>query len=75
MNGVGGVWVQLLGGQGACARVILVLRESIWNAPALSLVIPALDDTVSLGPPPRQVVYPPGSIVLPWVIASFPCGE
>ena len=24
--GVGGVWVQLLGGEGACARVILVLR-------------------------------------------------
>ena len=24
----------MLGGQGACARVVLVVRECIWNAPA-----------------------------------------
>ena len=56
--GVGGVWVQLLGGQGARTRVILVLRECIWNAPAVSLVLPAFDDTGSLGFPPRHVIYP-----------------
>ena len=57
---VRGVWVQLLGGQGACAVVILVLRECIWNEPAVSLVLPAFDVTGSLGSSPRQVVYPPG---------------
>ena len=54
--GVGGVWVQLLGVQGAC--IILVLRECIWNAAAVSLVLPAFDDTGSLSSP-YQVVYPP----------------
>ena len=43
----GGVWVYLLGDQGAGARVILVLRECIWNAPAVLLVHPAFDDTGS----------------------------
>ena len=55
--GVGGVWVQLLGGQGARTVVILVLRECIWNAPAFSLVLPVFDNNGSLGSPPRQVVY------------------
>ena len=55
---MGGVWVQLLEGQGACAHVILVLRECVWNAPAALLVLPAFDDTVSLGSSPHQVVYP-----------------
>ena len=36
---------QLLGGQGARARVILVLRECIWNAHTVSLVLPSFDDT------------------------------
>ena len=49
----GGAWVPLLEGQGARARVILVLRERIWNAPAVSLVLKAFDDTGSLGSPPR----------------------
>ena len=57
--GVAGVWVHLMGGQGAYARVILVLHECIWNAPAVSLVLPAFDHTGSLGSLPRQVVYPP----------------
>ena len=48
---MGGVWVQLLECQGACACVILVLRECILNAPAVSLVPPAFDDTGSLGSP------------------------
>ena len=65
-----GVWVKLLEGQGTRARVILVLRECILNAPVVLLVLPAFDDTDSLGSPPRQVVYPPGSIVPPWVTAS-----
>ena len=54
--GVGGVWAQLLGGQGARAYVILVLRECIWNAPAVSAVLLAFDNTGSLGSPPRQTV-------------------
>ena len=33
----GGVWVQLLRGQGI--RALLVLRECIWNAAAVSLVL------------------------------------
>ena len=46
----------LLGGQGACARVVLILRECIWNMPAVCIVLP---DTGSLGSLPRQLVYPP----------------
>ena len=60
-------------GHGACARVILVLLECIWNVPADSLVLPAFDDAGSLGSPPLQVVYPLSSTLgdrLP-----FPCGE
>ena len=57
------------GGQGAQAVVILVLCECIWNAPAASFVLPAFDDTGSLGSP-RQVVYPPACIVPPWVTVS-----
>ena len=54
----GGVWVQLLRVQGTCARVTLVLRECTLNTPAVSLVLPAFDDTVSQGNPPRRAVYP-----------------
>ena len=43
--------VTLLGGQGACARVILVLFECIWNVTAASLVLPAFGDTGYLGSP------------------------
>ena len=56
--GVGGVWIQLLEGQGARALFILVLRECIWNMPAVSLVLPAFNDTGSLGSLPHQVDYP-----------------
>ena len=67
---MGGVWVQFLGGQGARARIILVLRECIWNAPAVSLALPAYDDAGSLGSP-RRVVFPHGSTLgdclpFPW---------
>ena len=72
---VGGVWGSVMG-QGACARVILVLRDCIWNAPAASFFIPAFDDTGSLGSPPRQ-----GGLS-PWLhgftlgdCLLFPCGE
>ena len=64
------MWVQLLGGKRARARVIHVLRECIWNAPAVSLVLPVFDDTGSLGYPPRQVVCPPDPIVPPWLTVS-----
>ena len=50
----GGSLGSIVGGSGARARVILVLRECIWNAPAMSLVLPAFDDTGSLGSPLRQ---------------------
>ena len=56
MHGVKGIWVQLLRGQGARARVVLVLREGIWNVPVVSLVLPAFDDTSSPGYPPLGVV-------------------
>ena len=44
-----------------CWGVILVLYECIWNALMVSLVLPSFDNTGSLGYPPYQVVYPPGS--------------
>ena len=56
-----------VGCQGARARVILVLCEFIWKVSAVSLFLPAFDDAGSLGSPPRQGVYPPGSMVPPWV--------
>ena len=45
-------------GQGDCARVLFVSRKCIENEPAVSFVCSALEDTGSLGFPPRQVVYP-----------------
>ena len=44
---------------GSSARIILVLRGCICNAPAVSLVLPAFDDTTSQSYPPRYVVYHP----------------
>ena len=41
--------VSIVGGSGGRARVLLVLRECIWNALEVSLVLPAFDDTGSLG--------------------------
>ena len=66
----GEVWVHLLEGQGSRARAILVLRECIWKAPAVSLVPSARNDISSLGSPPRQVDKSPGSMVPPWVTVS-----
>ena len=45
----------------AYIRVILLLYECIWNAPAVSLVLIIFDDTGFLGYPPRRVDYPSGS--------------
>ena len=45
------VSVQLLRSQKARARIILVLRECIWKAPPVSLVLPAFNGTGSLFPP------------------------
>ena len=39
------------------ARIILVLLECIWNAPAVSLFLPAFVHTGSSGYPLRRVVY------------------
>ena len=57
------VFTQLWGGRslgsivaewsGVRARVILVLPEYIWNAPAVSFFLSAFDDTGFLGSPPR----------------------
>ena len=46
--------VQLLKGEGARDRIILILHECIWNAPVVSLVLPAFEDTGSLGSPLRH---------------------
>ena len=45
----------------ARAGVILLLRECIWNAPMVSLVLLAFDDNGFLSSPLRRVVYPLGS--------------
>ena len=68
--GVGGVCVQMLGGSGVRACVVLVLLVYIWNASGVSLVLPTFDDTGSLGFSRRQMVRPPGFMVLTWVTAS-----
>ena len=56
----GGSLGSIIGGQGTCSYVILALRECIWNVLTVSLLLPALNDTSSLGSPPHLVVYPPG---------------
>ena len=59
--GVRGLWVQMSGGLEVRALVILVLLKFIWNAPEVSLVHSAFEDTGFLGFPPRRMAYPPGS--------------
>ena len=48
-------------------RVILVLCECIWSAPMILLVLPAFDDTSSLGCPCVGWSIP---LLPPWVTAS-----
>ena len=51
--------------------MLFVLRECIWNVPAVSLDLPTFDDAGSLGYLPRQVIYLPGSthgvMVVDWI--------
>ena len=42
---------------GKSVFVIFVLRECTWNASAVSLVLPATNDTVFPDYPPRRMVY------------------
>ena len=65
-EGVEGVWVQLLWGHGARAR-ILVLREYIWNA--LTVLLSSQPLTI---PAPQVFLRVGWSILLvpPWVTAS-----
>ena len=42
---------------GAHARCIFVLRECIWIAPSVSLVLLAFENIGSLGSLPRQMDY------------------
>ena len=60
IQGWGGFGFNCWDVRGTLARVILVVLECTWNAPAVSHVFPAFDDTGSLGSPPSQVVYLPG---------------
>ena len=76
INKWGGGLGSVVGGSGGPFLCHLVLRECIWNAPAVLLVLQAFDDAGSLGSPPRQMVYSP------WFNSStlgdclpFPCGE
>ena len=60
----------MLGGLGTLAHVFLALCECIWNAPMILLVLPTFGNAGSLGSPPCQVVYPPGSMFPPWMTVS-----
>ena len=66
----GGSLVSNVGGLGPPACVSIVLCECMRNAPAVSLFLPAFHDTVSLGSPLRQVVYPINYMVPPWLTTS-----
>ena len=55
--GVGKVLVHWLGVRGDRDRVILVVRECIWNALVVLLVLITFHGTISLGYPPPNVVY------------------
>ena len=69
--GLGRVWVPFFGRVRGPALILFLFYVNIsWNAPAISLVLPAFDDIGSLGSPSRQVFYPSGSRVPPWMTAS-----
>ena len=67
-GGVEGVWVNWLEVRGDRCRVILVVRETVWNALVILLVLQTFDDTGSLDYPPGRVIYRPS--VSPLVTAS-----
>ena len=56
------------------ALVLFFFSECIWNAPAVSLVLPAFDETGSHGSPPRRVVYHQSVSTLGDFL-SFSCSE
>ena len=61
-----GSWCWFVGGRGFRGRVILVVRECIWDALGVLLFLPTFDGTGSLKYPLRWVVYPPmGSTLRP----------
>ena len=70
---LGGDWVQLLGMSGARAHVILVLRECILNATAVSFVLPTSEESGSLGFSLRRVIHLLGFIL--GECLPFPYGE
>ena len=61
MEGSLGLFV---GGQGVRIRVILFVRECIWNTVVVLLGLPTFDDTDFLGYPPRWVIYHPSGSTL-----------
>ena len=61
-------------GQGAYfVLFLLYVNVCGMNVPAVSLVLPAFDDTSSLGAPPRRVVYPRSYTLTDCF--PFPCGR
>ena len=52
-----GAWIYLFRGQGFRDRVILVVRECIWNALMVPFGLSSFDDTGSLDYPSRWVTY------------------
>ena len=62
---VGGVWGQFLEGFRGAKFVLILFYVNVSR-----MYLPTFDDTGSLGFPPRRVVYPPGSMVPPWVTGS-----
>ena len=72
-GGMGGPWVQLLRGLGACVCVILVLHECIWNELTVSLILSVFDNTSYLGYSPYWVVYHLGSTLGNYLL--FLCRE
>ena len=63
----GGSLGSIVRGLKSRALVILVLRECIWKAFAVSFIHLTFDDNGPLGSSPRQVVYSLGSMAPPWV--------
>ena len=59
----GGSVGSIVGGVSGPTFVLFLFYVSVSGMHFVSLVLPGLDDAGSLGSPPRQVVYPPGSMV------------
>ena len=59
--GVGGAWVKLLGVSGGTNSLFLFYVDVSGMCLQSRLSPPTFDNTGSLGSPPHQLVYPPGS--------------